>query len=381
MSRSDDRKMKELVDRLVAMSPEPPPFPEEVSVTQREESSKMRPILVFAGAALIVLLAAGIPLLLARGGGDVEPVATTTSTVASTVTTVSEATSTTGAAPTTTSPVVTTTQPAPTTTTEAATETRGVVVFFMQAPENSFTGNPAMVALATTVQASPEASDALAALQMLTTDELFLPDGIETMIPDPVDVVSVTREDQVVTVDMNEAFLDGAGGLLADMTMLNQLIFTASEGVEIAEVLFTVGGQPVTAFGSEGLDLSQPVGRDAFLDQLNSVNVDAPVFGMPGDPLVVTGFANVFEATVSLELIDDAGEVVVEDFTTATCGTGCWGAFRFETGLPDLDNPLLTARVFWHSAEDGSPSDVVSVPILWGDDVQWPDYTVQPSTP
>ena len=66
MSRSDDRKIKELVDRLVAMSPEPPPFPEEVSVTQREESSKMRPVLVFAGAALVVLLAAGIPLLSAR---------------------------------------------------------------------------------------------------------------------------------------------------------------------------------------------------------------------------------------------------------------------------------------------------------------------------
>ena len=48
MSRSDDRKMKKLADRLVAMSPEPPPYPEEVSVTQREDS-KPRPVLVFAG--------------------------------------------------------------------------------------------------------------------------------------------------------------------------------------------------------------------------------------------------------------------------------------------------------------------------------------------
>ena len=378
MSRSDDRRMKELADRLVAMSPEPPPYPEEVSVTQRDESSKRRPALVFAGAALVVLLLAAIPLWLARGGGEVDPVASsTTSTVPTTVTTQPQVSTTV----TTEQPVPTTTVPATTTTTGVTGEPRGVIVFFTQSPENSITGNPALVALATTVYPSPEASDTLAALQMLTTDELFLPDGITTSIPDAVDVVGVTRSDQVVTVDMNEAFLDGAGGLLADMTMLNQLIYTAGEGVEIAEVLFTVGGQPVTTYGSEGLDLSQPVGRDSFLDQLNSVNVDSSVQGMEGTPLVVTGFANVFEATVSLQLVDEAGNVVLEDFTTATCGTGCWGAFRFETELPDLDTPPPTARVFWHSAEDGAPTDVVSVPILWGDDYLWPDYVSHQGTP
>ena len=79
MSGKDDRKMKELADRLVAMSPEPPPFPEEVSVTQREES-KPRPVLVFAGAALVVLLLAAIPIFLARGGGQVDPVASSSTT-------------------------------------------------------------------------------------------------------------------------------------------------------------------------------------------------------------------------------------------------------------------------------------------------------------
>jgi spore germination protein GerM len=376
MSGNDNRKLKELADRLVAMSPEPPPFPEEVSVTQREES-KPRPVLVFAGAALVVLLLAAIPIFLSRGGGEVDPIASsTTSTVPATVTTQPQASTTV----TTEQPATTTTVPA-TTTSQVASEPRGVIVFFTQSPENSFTGNPALVALATTVYPSPEASDTLAALQMLTTDELFLPEGITNSIPAPVEVIGVTRGDQVVTVDMNEAFLEGAGGLLADMTMLNQLIYTAGEGVEIAEVLFTVDGQPVTTYGSEGLDLSQPVGRDAFLDQLNSVNVDAPVWGMEGDPLAVTGFANVFEATVSLQLVDEAGNVVHEDFTTATCGTGCWGAFRFETELPDFDTTPPTARVFWHSAEDGTPTDVVSVPILWGDDFLWPDYVSHPGTP
>jgi spore germination protein GerM len=378
MSRSDDRRMKELADRLVAMSPEPPPFPEEVSVTQREDS-KPRPALVFAGAALVVLLLAAIPIFLSRGGGEVDPIASsTTSTVPTTVTTVPEATTTASLAPTTTAPPVTTTQPAPTTT-EVAGEPRGVVVFLTEAPENSFLGNPALVPfLVGAFATDEELDDTETALSLLTMDELFLPEGFESSIPDPVEVVSVTRADQIVTVDMNEPFLDGAGGLLADMTMLNQLIFTAGEGEEISEVLFTVGGQPVTAFGSEGLDLSQPVGRDAFLDQLNSVNLDSALSGSGASPLAVTGFANVFEATVSLEVLDAGGTVVHEDFTTATCGTGCWGAFSFSVAYPFSGGE--TVRVFWHSAEDGSPSDVVSVPVAWGDDQVW-DLISNPGTP
>ena len=376
MSKSDDRKMKELADRLVAMSPEPPPYPEEVSVTQREDS-KPRPVLVFAGAALVVLLLAAIPLFLSRGGGEVDPVASsTTSTVPTTVTTQPQASTTVTTEP----PATTTTVPATTTTTGVVTEPRNVFVFLTQSPENSIMGNPALVPFLATAYPMPETDDALAGLQLLTADELILPEGFETSIPGPVDVVGFTRgaSDQLVTVDMNEAFLDGAGGLLADMTMLNQLIYTASDGEEISEVLFTVGGQPVTTYGMEGLDLSQPVGRDAFLDHLNSVNLDSAASGSGEAGLTITGFANVFEATVSLEVVDAGGNVVYEDFTTATCGTGCWGAYQFMIDYPFAGGEMI--RVFWHSAEDGSPTDVVSVPVAWGDDQAW-DFISQPGTP
>ncbi|HEX9865197.1 MAG TPA: hypothetical protein VGC03_09545, partial [Acidimicrobiia bacterium] len=70
MSGYDDQRMKDLADRLVAMSPEPPPFPEEVTVTQ-PRVSRSSPVLMFAGAAVIVLVLAAIPLLLFRGGGSV----------------------------------------------------------------------------------------------------------------------------------------------------------------------------------------------------------------------------------------------------------------------------------------------------------------------
>ena len=147
MSRADDRKMKELADRLVAMSPEPPPYPEEVSVTQREDS-KPRPVLVFAGAALVVLLLAAIPLFLSRGGGEVDPVASsTTSTVPTTVTTQPQASTTV----TSEQPATTTTVPATTTTTASVVEAEEAVLYAVQTPENSFTGNPALVAFRGTV--------------------------------------------------------------------------------------------------------------------------------------------------------------------------------------------------------------------------------------
>jgi len=364
MSGYDDQRMKELADRLVAMSPEPPPFPEEVTVTQ-PNSSKRSPVLMFAGAAAIVLILAAIPLLLSRGGGEVGPVATTTT---SSVPSSSEPSVT-----STTQAEATTTTESETTSTVPATETQGVVVFLVQNPENSFTGNPALVPFFSMAEALPDDSVTLSALRLLTADDLTPPPGFETIIPDAVEVVGVTRSpsDQLVVVDMNQAFLDGAGGLLADFTMLNQLIFTAGEGVEISEVLFTVGGEPVTAFGTDGLDLSQPLGRDAFLDQLNSVIVDSPASGVADEPLVVSGFANVFEATVSLELVDVEGNVVYEDFTTATCGTGCWGGFSFNIDDFDFEATPVTARVFWHSPEDGEPSDVVSIPVSWDDFDGW----------
>jgi spore germination protein GerM len=318
---------------------------------------------MFAGAAAIVLVLAAIPILLfSRGGGEVAASSTTTSTVPATVTTEQTVTSTTQA------PTTTTTTPE-TTTTAPVAEMGGAVVFLVQEPENSFTGNPAVVpffAVAETVPDEPE----LTALRLLTTDGLVLPPGFSTMIPDAVEVLGVERdpEGHRITIDMNQAFLEGSGtGALGDFTMLNQLIFTVSTEGGFTEVLFTVDGEPVTEFGREGLVLTEPVGRDSFLDQLNSVIVDSAIAGEGDSPLNISGFANVFEATVSLRLVDLDGNVVYEDFTTASCGTGCWGSFSFHIEDFDFASTPVTVQVFWNSAEDGSPSDVVSIPVSWGE--------------
>ena len=354
MSANDERKMKELADRMVAMSPEPPPFPGEVTAT-RSKRARTNPILVFAGAALVVLILAAIPLLLSRGGGEIDPVATTTTTTSTTLGT------------------ATTVAPTTTTTIGPLQELRGVIVYLVGTPDNSFLGNPALVPFFTVVTAIPDDTPEETALRTLTDPSLSPPAGFDNHVPAGVEVVSVgSGSDGVRVVDMNQAFLQGSGsGALGDFTMLNQLIYTATDEELFPEVQFTVGGEPVTQFGSEGLDISGPLDREAFIDQLNPVNLTSAITGSGSGPLVIEGVANVFEATVSLELVDPDGNVVHRDFTTASCGTGCWGSFSFHIEDVDFEATPLTARVFWNSPEDGQPADVVTIPILWNDPDGW----------
>lgn len=367
MSR-DDQRLRELANRLVAMAPEPPPFPEEqITLTAKTPSSRSRPALAFVGAALLVLVGAAIPLVLLNSNGP-DPVATTAPPAPGT----SDAPGTTQA-PDTTQPGSDTTEPTQTTQPTTGLATFETSVFLVQDPENSFTGNPALVALWTEIEAPEDSSIELLRLQLLTRDDLILPTpGYYNAIPPAVEFLALGREEQTILLEVNEAFRSGAGGLLADLTMLNQIVYTVTEGTDADLVRFFVDGQVVTDFGTEGLDLTGGVTRETFLDSLSPVLVTEPIYIGDGLP-TVTGIANVFEATVSLEIVNAAGEVTYDDFTTATCGTGCWGEYSFPLDTPAL-KPGSLVRVFWNSAEDGSRSDVVYVP--FGEQAVW-DLTPQ----
>ena len=350
---SYEKKMKDLLARLVSMSPEPPPYPEDIPMAEHKTPTRWSPALVFAGAALVVI-ALAVPLLLFTGGGEPEVIATTT---------------------TTTVPATSTSVPATTTSTVPATTTtepRSVSVwtgpmFVYQSPENSFLGNPALVPLIVEV---------IDRRGVLTPEDHFTEAlaGIAGTIPDtfgnsiPADVriqnVSVSEtESGLWLVDMNEAFLDGAGGLLADVTMLNQIIYTLTyQGLEDVQILFTVNDEPVVAYGSEGIDLSSPVGRDTFRDDLNLIFLTQALVESGGG-YQVSGMANVFEATVSIAVLDGAGEVVHEEFVTATCGSGCWGEFSTTIPAERIVPGESAIRVFTYSPEDGSITDAITIPI------------------
>jgi len=359
---SRDKKITELMARLVSMSPDPPPYPEDTLVVRHVTKKQRRPALVFAGAAALVVLLA-VPLLLMTGGED--PVVAASSTT----------TSTTLQGSSTSEPIASTTTIIETTTStaEGTTPTEPIegsvwtgVVYLYHEPENSFAGNPALVPLTLEVTSDPgtfgDRAEFTQVLGTLAATGAELPEGYGNAIPADVRVVDWAIEDGTVRADMNEAFVDGAGGLLADTTMLNQLIYTLTLMEPDASVEFTVDGQPVEAFGSEGISLLEPVDRDTFIDELHVIFLTRPISEFE-HIYAVQGRANVFEATLTWQLLDGAGEVIYEEFTTASCGTGCWGEFGFGVDADLVVPGESSIRLLTFSAEDGSPTNMITVPI------------------
>jgi type IV pilus biogenesis protein CpaD/CtpE len=80
-------------------------------------------------------------------------------------------------------------------------------------------------------------------------------------------------------------------------------------------------------------------------------------------PVSIRGNADVFEATVSIDILDSAGKPIVRTFTTATCGTGCRGNFSKAVRFTVDTTQPGTIRVYESSAEDGNPINVVDIPV------------------
>ena len=87
----------------------------------------------------------------------------------------------------------------------------------------------------------------------------------------------------------------------------------------------------------------------------------------PGDqvssPVRIRGTADVFEATVSIDILDSAGNRIVRTFTTATCGTGCRGSFSKAVRFTVDTTQPGTIQVYESSAKDGKPINVVDIPV------------------
>jgi hypothetical protein len=186
--------------------------------------------------------------------------------------------------------------------------------------------------------------------------------GVASAVPEGTSLLGLTIEDGLATADLSSEFESG-GGSASMLMRLAQLTYTLTQFESVDEVTFTLEGEPVEVFSSEGI-LVHPMSRRDFADSLPPILVEGPVVGQyVTSPITVTGTANVFEATVSISVLDDSGTEIVRTFTTATCGTGCRGdyseAVRFDV---DRTQPG-TVRVYESSAENGEPINVVEIPV------------------
>ena len=81
-------------------------------------------------------------------------------------------------------------------------------------------------------------------------------------------------------------------------------------------------------------------------------------------PVTVSGTADVFEANVTVEILDAKGKVVGKTFTTASCGTGCRGSYSVPVTFKVAKEQRGTVVVHDDDAAGtGTPPHSVRVPV------------------
>jgi spore germination protein GerM len=151
--------------------------------------------------------------------------------------------------------------------------------------------------------------------------------GYSSAVPTGTKLLGIGIRNGVATVDLTSEFQNGAGSRSMQMR-LGQIVYTLTQFPTVLKVRFRLDGEDVNVFSRGDVVLDHPVGRNDYVNLLPAITVDNPA---PDDlatsPVTVSGTANVFEANVSIEILNANDEVVGKTFTTASCGTGCRGTY------------------------------------------------------
>jgi hypothetical protein len=187
---------------------------------------------------------------------------------------------------------------------------------------------------------------------------------ISTAIPRETRLLGIALHNGVATIDLTAEFGTG-GGALSVQDRLGQIVYTLTEFPTIKKVLFRLDGAPVHVFSSEGIVLDHPVTRQDYVNLLPPITVIRPApDAHVSSPVLVSGDANVFEANVSIEVLDENGKVVGKTFTTASCGTGCRGTFSVRVPFHVTTEQQGTIVVHDDDAAGtGTPPHSVRIPV------------------
>jgi hypothetical protein len=188
--------------------------------------------------------------------------------------------------------------------------------------------------------------------------------GVGTVIPAGTRFLSLDIDGGTATVDLTSEYESG-GGSASMFARLAQVVYTLTEFDTVRQVSFMLDGEPVDVFSGEGIVLDEPVARRNYSEWLPPILVESPSFGgRVSSPFEVSGSANVFEANVTLRLLDRNGKELVSRFTTATCGTGCRGRFTIEIPYQSpVDQPGTLVAQDDDADGDGRPSFEVRIPV------------------
>jgi hypothetical protein len=189
--------------------------------------------------------------------------------------------------------------------------------------------------------------------------------AVGSQIPAGTQLLGLNVDGGIATVDLTSEFESGGGSASMNMRIA-QVVYTLTQFPTVKGVLFQLDGQRVDVLGGEGVIVDQPVTRKDYRSLLPAILVESPQIGETvGNPVTVSGSANVFEANVTVEIVDASGKVLRSAYTTATCGTGCRGTFSIDL---TYDVPSETRGLIIVSDDDaagtGTSPHEVRIPVV-----------------
>jgi hypothetical protein len=219
----------------------------------------------------------------------------------------------------------------------------------------SFTGNAGLAPVLREIPAT--AGVATAAMRQLLAGpnaaELGARPAMYTAIPGATRLLGLAITNGTATVDLSSEFDTGYNPATPD-ARFSQVTYTLTQFATVKSVNFELDGAPIPG----------PSSRADFQDMLPAIFVDHPAWGAgAGNPVAVSGVANVFEATFRVQLKDARGRVLADQQAQASCGTGCWGSFAASVPYTVSAAQWGTLRVYDLSAKDGTPVDVTEYPV------------------
>ena len=141
-----------------------------------------------------------------------------------------------------------------------------------------------------------------------------------------------------------------------------QVVYTLAQFPSVTGVQFKVDGQGVTVLG--GVPVQSPQTTAMYDGYLPAITVQNPVIGEQlSSPVTVSGTADVFEAVVSVRILDSAGNQIARTFSTASCGTGCRGGYSIPVSYTVTRAEPGTIEVFESSPKNGQPVNVQLIPV------------------
>ena len=185
--------------------------------------------------------------------------------------------------------------------------------------------------------------------------------GVRSQIPAGTQLLGLTISSRTATVDLSSSFVSGASPSAMPLRIA-QVVYTLGQFPTVTGVLFKLDGQGVTVLG--GVPVQQPQTTAMYDGYLPAITVQNPAIGeQVSSPVTVSGTADVFEAVVSVRILDSAGNQIARTFSTASCGTGCRGGYSVPVSYSVTRQEPGTIEVFESSAKDGQPVNVQQIPV------------------